>query len=61
LLKTLEAVRSKLPSGQKLTLAEKILYSHLHDVEGTDAPRRGQTYLKYVPTSYRNESRKISG
>lgn len=50
LLKTLETVRAKLPQGQKLTLAEKILYSHLHDAEASPAPVRGQTYLKCVPS-----------
>ncbi|KAL7416700.1 aconitate hydratase [Mrakia frigida] len=49
LLRTLDAVRNKLPPGQKLTLAEKILYSHLHDVENAPAPVRGQTYLKLKP------------
>lgn len=52
LLRTLETVRSKLPQGQKLTLAEKILYSHLHDAEGSPAPVRGETYLKCVPIRY---------
>ena len=46
LLKTLDSVRTKLPSGQKLTLAEKILYSHIHDVDNSPSPVRGQTYLK---------------
>ncbi|CED85427.1 aconitate hydratase [Phaffia rhodozyma] len=49
LLKTLSAVRQKLPDGAKLTLAEKILYSHLDDVEATGAPVRGQSYLKLRP------------
>ncbi|EIW69283.1 hypothetical protein TREMEDRAFT_68617 [Tremella mesenterica DSM 1558] len=52
LLKTLEKVRDVLPKGTKLTLAEKILYSHLRDPEeslGGGGKVRGEKYLKLRP------------
>ncbi|KAH8100582.1 aconitate hydratase [Cristinia sonorae] len=42
----------KILGGRKLTLAEKILYSHVHNPEETLAdgvPRRGATYLQLKP------------
>ncbi|RKP34277.1 aconitase family-domain-containing protein, partial [Dimargaris cristalligena] len=35
--------------GRPLTLAEKILYSHLADPQGTELPERGVSYLKLQP------------
>ncbi|TXT12941.1 hypothetical protein VHUM_01342 [Vanrija humicola] len=52
LLKTLDEVRSVLPSDRKLTLAEKILYSHLRNPEeslGGGGQIRGERYLKLRP------------
>lgn len=52
LLKTLDDVRRVLPSGSKLTLAEKILYSHLRNPEeslGGASKIRGEKYLKLRP------------
>lgn len=52
LLKTLEDVRRVLPKGSKLTLAEKILYSHLRNPEeslGGGGKVRGERYLKLRP------------
>ena len=52
LLKTLEDVRRVLPQGSKLTLAEKILYSHLRNPEeslGGGGKVRGERYLKLRP------------
>lgn len=52
LLKTLEDVRRVLPGGSKLTLAEKILYSHLRNPEeslGGGSKIRGEKYLKLRP------------
>lgn len=54
LLKTLEDVRSVLPKGTKLTLAEKLLFAHLRNPEESlggaknAADRRGK-YLKLRP------------
>ncbi|WWC92543.1 aconitate hydratase, mitochondrial [Kwoniella dendrophila CBS 6074] len=52
LLKTLDNVRDVLPKGTKLTLAEKILYSHLRNPEeslGGATKIRGEKYLKLRP------------
>lgn len=52
LLKTLDDVRRVLPKGSKLTLAEKILYSHLRNPEeslGGGGKVRGERYLKLRP------------
>jgi homoaconitase len=52
LLETLEDVRRVLPRGSKLTLAEKILYSHLRNPEeslGGGSKIRGEKYLKLRP------------
>ncbi|KAK6906444.1 aconitate hydratase, mitochondrial [Kwoniella mangroviensis CBS 8886] len=55
LLKTLDQVRDVLPKGSKLTLAEKILYSHLRNPEeslggnGGNGKIRGERYLKLRP------------
>jgi homoaconitase len=52
LLDTLEDVRRVLPKGSKLTLAEKILYSHLRNPEeslGGGSKIRGEKYLKLRP------------
>ena len=52
LLQTLDKVRDVLPSGTKLTLAEKILYSHLRNPEeslGGGGKVRGERYLKLRP------------
>ncbi|WVR08789.1 aconitate hydratase, mitochondrial [Kwoniella sp. DSM 27419] len=52
LLKTLDQVRDVLPKGTKLTLAEKILYSHLRNPEeslGGGGKVRGERYLKLRP------------
>ena len=52
LLETLEDVRRVLPKGSKLTLAEKILYSHLRNPEeslGGGSKIRGEKYLKLRP------------
>lgn len=52
LLKTLDQVRRVLPRGSKLTLAEKILYSHLRNPEeslGGGGKIRGERYLKLRP------------
>ncbi|ODN77815.1 aconitate hydratase, mitochondrial [Cryptococcus amylolentus CBS 6039] len=52
LLKTLQNVRHVLPKDRKLTLAEKILYSHLRNPEeslGGGGPIRGERYLKLAP------------
>lgn len=52
LLETLDNVRRVLPSGSKLTLAEKILYSHLRNPEeslGGGGKVRGERYLKLRP------------
>lgn len=52
LLRTLDNVRSVLPKGSKLTLAEKILYSHLRNPEeslGGGGKVRGERYLKLRP------------
>lgn len=51
-LKTLEDVRRVMPGGSKLTLAEKILYSHLRNPEeslGGANKVRGEKYLKLRP------------
>ena len=44
----LRVVRRKL-GGKPLTLAEKIVYGHLDDAEGSPAPERGVSYLKLRP------------
>ena len=44
----LRIVRRKL-GGKPLTLAEKIVYGHLDDAEGSPAPERGVSYLKLRP------------
>eukprot|EP00158_Paraphelidium_tribonemae_P005846 Partr_v1_DN27556_c0_g1_i1_m30372 putative aconitate hydratase len=57
LARNLEAVRASLgPAGdRRLTLAEKIVYSHIHDPSTSAAPlsgggiTRGETYLKLRP------------
>ncbi|KAL7420938.1 aconitate hydratase [Cryptotrichosporon argae] len=52
LLATLDDVRRVLPSGSKLTLAEKILYAHLRSPEeslGGGGKIRGEKYLKLRP------------
>lgn len=52
LLKTLDEVRNVLGKGTKLTLAEKILYSHLRNPEeslGGGGRVRGERYLKLRP------------
>lgn len=52
LLKTLDEVRNVLPKDRKLTLAEKILYSHLNNPEeslGGGGKIRGERYLKLRP------------
>lgn len=52
LLKTLDNVRTVLPRGAKLTLAEKILYAHLRNPEeslGGGGKVRGEKYLKLRP------------
>ena len=52
LLETLEDVRRVMPGGSKLTLAEKILYSHLRNPEeslGGASKIRGEKYLKLRP------------
>lgn len=54
LLATLQDVRKVLPQGTKLTLAEKILYSHLRSAEDLSGARnlsdiRGKSYLKLSP------------
>jgi homoaconitase len=52
LLKTLDEVRQVLPKSHKLTLAEKILYSHLRNPEeslGGGGQIRGERYLKLRP------------
>ncbi|KAI9637169.1 aconitate hydratase [Dioszegia hungarica] len=52
LLKTLDQVRRVLPKSTKLTLAEKILYSHLRNPEeslGGGGKIRGERYLKLRP------------
>ncbi|WVO18161.1 aconitate hydratase, mitochondrial [Cryptococcus depauperatus] len=52
LIKTLENVRQVLPSNSKLTLAEKILYSHLRNPEESldgGGKVRGERYLKLRP------------
>ena len=52
LLQTLDKVRNVLGSGTKLTLAEKILYSHLRNPEeslGGGGKVRGERYLKLRP------------
>lgn len=46
LLANLDVVKRKL--GRPLTLAEKIVYSHLADPSGP-APVRGESYLKLSP------------
>ena len=52
LLNTLDRVRHVLPRDRKLTLAEKILYSHLRNPEeslGGGGKVRGERYLKLRP------------
>jgi hypothetical protein len=54
LLTTLQNVRDVLPRGTKLTLAEKILYSHVRSAEDLAGAKdlsdiRGQRYLKLAP------------
>lgn len=52
LLKTLDEVRRVISSDRKLTLAEKILYSHLRNPEeslGGGGAIRGERYLKLAP------------
>lgn len=52
LLQTLDQVRNVLPKDRKLTLAEKILYSHLRNPEesiGGGGQIRGERYLKLRP------------
>jgi homoaconitase len=52
LLETLSNVRDVLPRGTKLTLAEKILYSHLRNPEESlsgGGKVRGERYLKLRP------------
>lgn len=54
LLNTLQSVRDVLPRGTKLTLAEKILYSHVRSAEDLAGAKdlsdiRGQRYLKLAP------------
>jgi homoaconitase len=54
LLSTLQDVRKVLPRGTKLTLAEKILYSHVRSAEDLAGAKdlsdiRGQRYLKLAP------------
>jgi homoaconitase len=52
LLDTLKDVRTVLPKGTKLTLAEKILYAHLRNPEeslGGGGKVRGERYLKLRP------------
>ncbi|GHJ88619.1 hypothetical protein NliqN6_5021 [Naganishia liquefaciens] len=54
LLATLQDVRKVLPQGTKLTLAEKILYSHVRSVDDLAGAKdlgdiRGQRYLKLAP------------
>ena len=52
LLKTLDIARHVLPRKTKLTLAEKILYSHLRNPEESLAgvgEVRGERYLKLRP------------
>lgn len=52
LLETLDKVRNVIPKDRKLTLAEKILYSHLRNPEeslGGGGPIRGERYLKLAP------------
>lgn len=50
LIGNLERIREYIK--KPLTLAEKILYSHLHDVEATfsnGSIKRGETYLQLAP------------
>jgi homoaconitase len=50
LIANLERIRRHI--SRPLTLAEKILYSHLHDVEATfsiGSIKRGETYLQLSP------------
>lgn len=54
LLTTLQNVRDVLPRGTKLTLAEKILYSHVRSADDLAGAKdlsdiRGQRYLKLAP------------
>lgn len=53
LLNKLDNVRNVLGSSRRLTLAEKILYSHLYNPEeslgGNRSNIRGQAYLKLKP------------
>lgn len=52
LLKKLETVREILGRDKKLTLAEKILYAHLHDPHadlGRGKKIRGDAYLRLKP------------
>lgn len=54
LLSTLQNVRKVLPQGTKLTLAEKILYSHVRSADDLAGAKdlsdiRGQRYLKLAP------------
>ena len=54
LLATLQDVRKVLPRGTKLTLAEKILYSHVRSADDLAGAKdlggiRGQRYLKLAP------------
>src|SRR5690606_32492200 len=35
--------------GKPLTLAEKILYSHLHDGDVTESYERGKSYVDFAP------------
>lgn len=54
LLSTLQDVRKVLPRGTKLTLAEKILYSHVRSADDLAGAKdlgdiRGQRYLKLAP------------
>ncbi|KAJ1724683.1 aconitate hydratase, partial [Coemansia biformis] len=46
----LAKARSTILENRPLTLAQKILYAHLHDVSGmTSAPVAGESYLKLAP------------
>ncbi|RHZ64134.1 hypothetical protein Glove_326g56 [Diversispora epigaea] len=49
LIKNLSFVQKRILGGQPLTLAEKILYSHLWDPEKIDNIVKGETYLKLKP------------
>jgi hypothetical protein len=53
LISNLDIVKKKL--GRPLTLAEKIVYSHLSDPNGP-APERGVSYLKLSPGGFSNSS-----